>query len=200
MYTAKQKAMRRCKKLRKDGDRCKAYAKVGGDFCPLHASFDPKAPRPKKHERDAARVRREKRMGKQRRAVCNCPAFDYPHRLSSGGCRYPDDPLPPSIDDYVRTRADVRTPGESSMESSPGFEQNTKLHAGRSSRRWKEVIDYDEQSEDTSAGRIEWDDAELDSEHPPLDREEREAWSRARLKRLIERETEKEASDFTFHY
>src|SRR5262247_475798 len=92
MYTEKQRQMRRCKKLKKDGTQCKAYARVGGEHCTLH-SYNHHRTLPKKNERGAARVRRaKKRAQTQPRAVCNCSAFPFTHRLSSGGCRFPDEP------------------------------------------------------------------------------------------------------------
>src|SRR5262245_51566041 len=94
MYTARQKEMRRCKKLRKDGERCRAYARLDGEFCTLHSTYDPHRKRPKKGaERKASKYRRDqKRAGKQRRAVCNCEMLPYPHRFSSSGdC--PDAPV-----------------------------------------------------------------------------------------------------------
>lgn len=115
MYSERQKNLRHCKALRKDGLRCKGWARIGGDYCSLHDGFDAKAPRPKKGaERKAAQYKRAKKLaGKQRRAVCNCSAFPFPHRLSSGGCRYPEKPIYKSGDseetERARERDDTRT-------------------------------------------------------------------------------------------
>jgi hypothetical protein len=91
-YNEKQKQMRRCRAIKSNGERCKGYAKIGGEYCTLH-SYNHRRTLPKKNERAAAAARRAKRRAQpQRRFTCNCSAFPFPHRLSSGGCRYPDPP------------------------------------------------------------------------------------------------------------
>lgn len=93
-YTKRQREMRQCGVIKSNGERCKGFAKIGGERCSLH-SYEHRRELPKtKTEREAARYRRaKKRAGNPRRAVCNCPAYPYTHRLSSGACRYPDKPL-----------------------------------------------------------------------------------------------------------
>jgi hypothetical protein len=91
-YSEKQKQMRRCQWVKTDGSRCRGFSKLDSKYCSLH-SYNHSRTLPKKNERDAARIRRDKkRAGKQRRFTCTCSAFPFPHRLASGGCRYPDSP------------------------------------------------------------------------------------------------------------
>jgi hypothetical protein len=119
MYTEAQKRMRRCKKLKKNGEQCKGYARLDGDFCTLHSTYDPHAPRPKKGaERKASKYRRAlKGAGKHRRATCSCPAFPFVHRLSSGGCRYPEKPAEVyRVEDSERSVSDERSERQTERE------------------------------------------------------------------------------------
>jgi hypothetical protein len=94
MYSEKAKALRRCKKLRVDGNQCRAWAKVDEDFCSLHSYDHRKKKLPKKGaERAAAAKRRaHKRAQTQRHQMCSCAAYSWKHRAGGGLCLFPDPP------------------------------------------------------------------------------------------------------------
>src|SRR5262245_16044806 len=94
MYSEKAKALRRCKKLRVDGEQCRAYAKINENFCSLHSYDHRKKKLPKKGaERAVAAKRRAfKRSQTQRHQTCECLAYKFKHRAGSGVCNYPDPP------------------------------------------------------------------------------------------------------------
>lgn len=91
-YSEKAKELRRCtyrypEGHERAGERCKAYArwasdwKEGNGLCVAHGT-DGRGP--------------EKRPGERRihRTVplCDCPAYNWPHRPGGGLCRWPDPP------------------------------------------------------------------------------------------------------------
>jgi hypothetical protein len=80
--------------------------------------------------------------------------------------------------------------------ASPRVEKNIKLHAGEGSH-WERVINVEDSM---SVQYKEGDLPDLDAEQVPQDREVRAAWNRERLKRLIETEGQREASDYEWHY
>ena len=86
--------------------------------------------------------------------------------------------------------------------ASPGVNQNNKYLAGGASR-WAKVVGYEVEPAPADE-QVEWRShdylPDLDSEQVPQDREERERWNRERLKRLIETEGQREASDNEWHY
>lgn len=78
MYNAEARARRQCKALRKNGERCQAWALwVSGDaqLCSRHAGPD------------------VKRAAVARFVVCRCKAYQWPHRPGGGLCRWPLAPL-----------------------------------------------------------------------------------------------------------
>ncbi len=179
-YSNKAKQLRRCKKLKTDGTQCRAYARINGQFCSLHG-YDHKTKKlPKKNEREAARIRRViKRAQTQPHQTCDCPAYGWRHRAGSGICKFPDQPE----EKFVGGDVEPVTADEQCASSAGG------------SSYWERVIE--------DSGSVQYSEdylPDLDSQEVPTDREVREAWNREKLKRLIERETEKQASDLTWHY
>jgi hypothetical protein len=116
--------------VKANGEQCKGYSTLDSDACSFH-SYDHKTKKlPKANEREAARLRRAKRRSQpQRRAVCNCPAYRFPHRLSSGFCRYPDPPMFRSKTFGAKRRAseqsEVYRSGETERTIARAYEHTT---------------------------------------------------------------------------
>jgi hypothetical protein len=212
-YSDKAKRLRRCKKVKADGSQCRAYARINGQFCPLHG-YDHKTKKlPKKNEREAAKIRRaNKRAQTQPHQTCDCLAYGWRHRAGSGVCKFPDPPEEKFVGGNVEP-----VPADEQVEwaSSPRVEQDINhrqserindrqsrsisvIESGLTSR-WERVIGDDDS---TSAQNSEDDIPDLDSEQPPTDRDERERWNRAKLQRLIERESliQREAANDHWSY
>ena len=89
-YTKKQREMRRCKKIKANGEQCRGSSKLKSEFCSLHWYQHSRELPKTEAERTAAKIRRARRRAEpQKRATCQCEAFAFPHRLSSGRCKYP---------------------------------------------------------------------------------------------------------------
>ena len=90
-YNEKQRKLRRCKKIKANGEQCRSYSKIDGDGrCALHLYDHKTKVLPKANEREATRIRRAKNVKPQKRTTCSCDAYSFVHRLSSGFCAYPD--------------------------------------------------------------------------------------------------------------
>lgn len=204
-YSDKAKRLRRCKKVKADGTQCRAYARINGQFCSLHG-YDHKTKKlPKKNEREAAKVKRaKKRAQTQPHQTCDCLAYNWRHRAGSGICKFPDPPAEPreirqDIEQAYEWAATL--PGERSSQyaseySSAGAKSTVKRGVAGSTE-WERVINY----EDSISVQYKEDDLPgLDPEQVPQNREQREAWNRAKLKRLIEEEMQKEKTDVEWFY
>ena len=83
-YTPTAEALRRCKTLRADGQRCgnwAAWADQDGR-CASHGGR--RAIRPERREYPPHRTRY---------LPCTCIAYAWPHRPGGGICRWPDEPV-----------------------------------------------------------------------------------------------------------
>jgi len=67
-YSEKAWELRRCKAIRKDGNPCESASTWGDIHCHAHGGKSTK-----KH-------------------VCNCIAYDWPHRPGGGVCQWPETP------------------------------------------------------------------------------------------------------------
>jgi hypothetical protein len=189
-YTEKQKKLRRCKVVKANGEQCRSYSKIGFDRCALHLYDHKTKVLPKANEREAARIRREKRRAQgQKEATCTCSAYPFIHRLSSGFCRYPDPPAFRLVKPFKK------------KTSSPGVEQSERINVIGSGEDfyWERIVTGDDS---TSVQNGEDELPNLDSEQVPQDREERGQWNARKLKRLIEQESlnQRQAADDQWHY
>jgi hypothetical protein len=84
-YTARQTALRRCRAVRQDGRPCRAWAcwDDAEQRCQAHNGRHHHGPEGPDYVRKPPAKRR----------VCHCPAYQWPHRPTSGPCRWPDLPL-----------------------------------------------------------------------------------------------------------
>src|SRR5262245_30668820 len=93
---------RRCLATRKDGLPCAAWAVWGSpeQLCAAHLH-----PTRRKQREMTSAIRKE--QARRHSPVCDCGAYDWPHREYSSPCRGPDGPL------YVHpTPAGHRQPGK----------------------------------------------------------------------------------------
>ncbi len=84
MYGSEALARRRCTATRKDGESCRAWAlwDDAEQRCAVHAGRGHRGPQvPGFAPRRPARY-----------PPCRCAAYAWPHRPSSGFCRWPDEP------------------------------------------------------------------------------------------------------------
>src|SRR5262249_54078163 len=94
----KAKQLRRCERIKADGQRCRNYSRLDSNVCGFHF-HNPAIRRPKGRERGEAVMRRLKiRAGltswrKNKKKVCRCRAYNWPHRAGGGLCRWPDPPI-----------------------------------------------------------------------------------------------------------
>ncbi len=97
-YSEKAKQLRRCEWIKADGQRCRNYSRLDSNVCGFHLHY-PAIKHPKGRERGDAVMRRLKiKTGllpwpKNRKNVCRCYAYNWPHRAGGGFCRWPDEPL-----------------------------------------------------------------------------------------------------------
>jgi len=79
---------RRCLARRRDGKPCGAWAvwKAPRQLCAAHLH-----PRRRKRCEMTAAIRKE--QARRHSPVCDCPAYDWPHREYNGLCRGPGKPL-----------------------------------------------------------------------------------------------------------
>lgn len=80
MYTEKTRTLRQCMAMTRRGVQCRAFALWNNpaNRCAVHTYA---------HRRRVGLWRYPWRA-----EPCSCPAFNFPHRLNSGGCRWPDLP------------------------------------------------------------------------------------------------------------
>jgi hypothetical protein len=100
---------RRCTARRLDGRPCRAWAvwDAEGQLCAAHL-YRERGPELTPEER-------ERRRRKRTRPVCDCPAYQWPHRPRAGLCRWPDPPREACL-------------------TSPGSRRSGKLPRSRSDR------------------------------------------------------------------
>lgn len=93
---------RRCLAPRKDGSPCRAWAvwNASEQLCAAHLH-----PVRRKADEMTDEIRRE--QGRRHSPVCNCDAYDWPHREYNGLCRGPEGPL-----EIHPTPAGKRQPGK----------------------------------------------------------------------------------------
>lgn len=93
-YTAKARALRRCQARTKAGASCAQWAVWGDELnrCAAHGG----------------RVAERHVAGKTSAPVCQCSAWNFPHRPGSGPCRWPDPPLVDVTVHKTRDRAEKR--------------------------------------------------------------------------------------------
>jgi hypothetical protein len=79
---------RRCLAVRKDGEPCRAWASWDSpeQFCAVHLH-----PVRRKRREMTDEIREESR--RRHSPVCDCPAYNWPHREYNGLCRGPEGPL-----------------------------------------------------------------------------------------------------------
>jgi hypothetical protein len=93
---------RRCVAVRKDGQRCRAWAlwKSQEQHCSAHTYHT--------RRRDGEiteELRRE--QARDHSPICNCAAYNWPHRAGGGLCSFPDEPSK-----TCPTAAGKRAPGK----------------------------------------------------------------------------------------
>ena len=99
----KAREIRRCKADRRDGQPCQAFACWGDDRCTRHGG-----------------TRRAK-------PVCNCVAYNWPHRPGGGLCEWPDPP-----------RMRLTTPAGTKAEKMPRWMRHISARNG-----WNDVSGYE---------------------------------------------------------
>jgi hypothetical protein len=204
-YTEKQRKIRRCKVIKRDGSQCRSYSKIDGDGrCALHLYDHKTKVLPKANEREATRIRRAKNVKPQKRATCTCSAYPFIHRLSSGFCAHPDPPRFRLVKPFGKKTSSPRHRAEQDASSAGG-----RSH-GEHSFQWDEEWAATPTAERGGAvsriedsGSVQYGEdslPDLDAEQVPQDREERAAWNARKLKRLIEQEMPKQVADDLWHY
>ncbi len=89
-YSERAKAMRRCMGIRKDGEKCRAWAcwdGKQGQLCSAHSGRTHRGPQATLRELQARPVYRAPVP------ACRCLAYNWPHRPGGGLCRWPELPL-----------------------------------------------------------------------------------------------------------
>ena len=99
-YSERARELRRCKAIKPNGERCKAWARWGDprQLCVAHGGGHHTGPL------ETARGIEVKTV-----PVCHCDAYAWPHRPGGGLCRWPDPPtyvctIPAGTHPYGRFR------------------------------------------------------------------------------------------------
>lgn len=96
-YSEKAKQLRRCEWVKKDGERCRNYSRLDSNVCGFHFHYSSiKHPKGRAHgEAVMRRLKIEAGLPpwpKNRKNVCRCRAYNWPHRAGGCCCRWPDEP------------------------------------------------------------------------------------------------------------
>jgi hypothetical protein len=91
-YSSKARELRRCRAIRKDGERCRAWAIWGHPqgLCASHAGVAAAARRGRSPLQSPLNL-----LHHARYPNCTCEAYPWPHRPGGGVCRWPDPPAQP---------------------------------------------------------------------------------------------------------
>jgi len=103
MYNSNALKIRKCRGIKKDGERCQGWAMWGhpGQLCGNHAGRHHRGPMPKVLTWE---------VKKAKYIPCECKAYNWPHRPGGGYCNWPDPPfylclIPPSTHSWPRVRS-----------------------------------------------------------------------------------------------